>query len=379
MACGCGSLLRTRRKRKIRSAWHNDCSQEPKLLLKEAFMSVTIVSALPKQAPSSAADSAPAAADVDAGAFASLLLGQAQPLIAPVLQEIKPDAEKSEDPATPSDAAALLAVISAALPAPPAPAEASGAKTDAPAIGALGKSASDPTPAAAAELALARGQDLPPTAASANNEPGPTPTRAAADQPAIIAASAEILPQTKAELAPAAPADSVASAASAAAALAAAGAKAPAVQRESATSVATPIRDHAWAGDFAQKVVWLATSDRQAAQLTLNPAQMGPIEISMSVNKGHATASFFSANAEVRDAIETAMPRLREMFANAGISLGQTNVSAESFRQAGNDYARNGGSRLHNDNAILAADSGASLSGRQLSALRGNSLVDIFA
>jgi flagellar hook-length control protein FliK len=33
----------------------------------------------------------------------------------------------------------------------------------------------------------------------------------------------------------------------------------------------------------------------------------------------------------MRDAIETAMPRLREMMADSGISLGQTAVSASRF------------------------------------------------
>ena len=60
----------------------------------------------------------------------------------------------------------------------------------------------------------------------------------------------------------------------------------------------------------------------------------------MNIDKGHATAAFVSANAEVRDALESALPRLREMFASAGIALGQTSVSAESFSQQAGDGAK---------------------------------------
>lgn len=144
--------------------------------------------------------------------------------------------------------------------------------------------------------------------------------------------------------------------------------------------VETPVHDHAWAGDFSQKIVWLATSDKQVAQLTLNPPQMGPIEISLTLNKDSASAFFVSQNAEVREAIESALPRLREMLASAGIELGQANVGAESFRQqAGNNETRQGAPRWMGDNAILAGDSGRSLAGQTVIAQHGKSLVDIFA
>ena len=144
--------------------------------------------------------------------------------------------------------------------------------------------------------------------------------------------------------------------------------------------VETPVRDSSWAGDFGQKIVWMAGNDKQVAQLTLNPPQMGPIEISLSVNKDNASAFFASPNAEVREAIESAIPRLREMLAGVGIDLGQANVSAESFRQqAGQDGQKQGTPRFMVDNAILGADSLRNISGQSIMTQRGNGLVDTFA
>lgn len=157
---------------------------------------------------------------------------------------------------------------------------------------------------------------------------------------------------------------------------------APTVQREGGISTAIPtsIQSQNWTEDFGQKIVWLAAGDKHSAQLTLNPPHMGSIEVSLNVDKGNATASFTSANAEVRDSIESALPRLREMFASAGIELGQTNVSAESFRQqAEHGEANRNTSRWASDNAILVGDSVAVLAGGVSATHQGIGLVDTFA
>ena len=150
--------------------------------------------------------------------------------------------------------------------------------------------------------------------------------------------------------------------------------------RETSLSVPTPLRDQNWSQDFSQKIVWLASSQKQSAELTLNPPHMGAIEISLHVDNDKATASFASANASVREAIETALPRLREMLSGVGIELGQANVSAESFRQAfGQENGSNDSNRTRNDTAILAGDSHAVQSAGTIVTRRGIGLVDTFA
>jgi flagellar hook-length control protein FliK len=124
--------------------------------------------------------------------------------------------------------------------------------------------------------------------------------------------------------------------------------------------VPTSVYNRDWNNDFAQKVTWIATHNKQFAELTLNPPNMGNIEISIKLDndKSTATATFFSSNAEVRETIETSLPRLREMLAGAGIQLGQTHVGAESFRQASGNGQHPGQSPSPsgNDMDILALD-----------------------
>ncbi|WP_273703904.1 flagellar hook-length control protein FliK, partial [Candidatus Accumulibacter vicinus] len=142
----------------------------------------------------------------------------------------------------------------------------------------------------------------------------------------------------------------------------------------------TPLRDSSWAGDLGQKLLWFASNEKQLAHLTLHPPQLGSIEITLNLEKDGATAHFVSPNADVRGAIETAVPRLREMFAGTGIALGQVSVGSESFRQQPDGQQESSHRpRPQADNAILGSDSANGLSSKTFVTQRGHGLIDIFA
>ncbi len=88
-----------------------------------------------------------------------------------------------------------------------------------------------------------------------------------------------------------------------------------------------------WGDAFGQKVVWLAGQQKQSAELQLNPPHLGPLEVKISLGQDQLTAAFVSNHAAVREAIESALPRLRDMLAESGIMLGNVTVGAESFAQ----------------------------------------------
>lgn len=149
---------------------------------------------------------------------------------------------------------------------------------------------------------------------------------------------------------------------------------------EAPKELQTPLRDPAWNSEFGQKLLWFAHNDKQQAHLTLNPPQLGSIEITLNLDKESASAYFASANPEVRSALETAAPRLREMFAAAGIDLGQVGVGSESFREPpNNQQQRPGTHRQTADNAILDIDLASSLPTAGVTTRLGNARVDIFA
>ncbi len=132
---------------------------------------------------------------------------------------------------------------------------------------------------------------------------------------------------------------------------------------------------------MGNQVVWMVRHDEQTARITLNPPELGPLQITVNVSGDQATASFASPHADVRQAITDALPRLREMLAGAGIDLGQTNVGAQAQQErSGREPESPANPRFANDKAILhsAGNAAGGASSPPLSQ-RGRGLVDLFA
>ena len=89
----------------------------------------------------------------------------------------------------------------------------------------------------------------------------------------------------------------------------------------------------AWDNQIGQKIVWMVAGKEQSASLTLNPPDMGPMQVVLSVTNDHATVTFSSATPEVRQALEDAMPKLREMMSESGIALGNASVNDGAAQQ----------------------------------------------
>lgn len=117
-------------------------------------------------------------------------------------------------------------------------------------------------------------------------------------------------------------------------------------------TVATPLGSNGWADEFSQKISWMSTQQNQVAELHLNPPDLGPLDVVLKVSDNQATALFTSPHSAVRDAVENALPKLREILADNGITLGSTTISdqpprdrdAERFmNQASGTAAQRGG------------------------------------
>ena len=338
-------------------------------------MSVTIVSTVPAPTQPTAVENDAVSDSAASGEdFASLLLGQ----LAPIVPENLPETTEQKalpDDSAPGDAVSLLAALGLVTQK-----LGSNMDTTQPDIGKVDKTTTDALTKLQTTTSVGQNLKAEGKAEPMRTEPALTGTPSFDDKPAKFAVLLFVAPSADKAIPKIILPDTLPNTISEPAGNAVGNAQHLLITRNVSLPLATPIRDQSWTGDFAQKIVWLATHDKQTAQLTLNPPHIGPIEITLNLDKGNASASFVSANAEVREAIETALPRLREMFASAGIELGQANVSAESFRQQpGSGEGQRSSSQWVADNAILGADSAGSPSARSFYAQHGNGLVDIFA
>lgn len=99
------------------------------------------------------------------------------------------------------------------------------------------------------------------------------------------------------------------------------------------SELALHINQKNWSQLVGQQLVWMAQNHAQQAEIKVNPAHLGPIEVHLSLHQDQANINFFAHEAMVRDVLEKALPTLREMFSNHGLQLNQANISDQSLTQ----------------------------------------------
>jgi flagellar hook-length control protein FliK len=105
------------------------------------------------------------------------------------------------------------------------------------------------------------------------------------------------------------------------------------VQHASTRPLHTPVGSSAWADEVGTRVVMMTESGNHTASLKLSPEHLGPLEINITVRDEKASVWFGAAHADTRAAIETALPRLREMFEAQGLTLADAGVFREPPRE----------------------------------------------
>jgi flagellar hook-length control protein FliK len=98
----------------------------------------------------------------------------------------------------------------------------------------------------------------------------------------------------------------------------------------------------AWDNQVGQKVIWMVGGADQSATLELNPPDLGPVQVVLNVSNDQASVTFSAQQLEVRQALENALPRLREMMSESGIALGETLVNAGAEGRQGQDGQSSG-------------------------------------
>ncbi|QTO43257.1 flagellar hook-length control protein FliK [Burkholderia latens] len=192
--------------------------------------------------------------------------------------------------------------------------------------------AAPPTPKAGAfDRTLADAKDALATQQSPTQAAAQAPQAGASGQPAAQHAFAA----AEEAASPAADASVSAAATAAAAAAAQANLQASTAAGSIAAANAHVLTPHVgtadWTDALSQKVVFLSNAHQQSAELTLNPPDLGPLQVVLRVADNHAHALFVSQHAQVRDAVEAALPKLREAMEAGGLGLGSATVSDGGF------------------------------------------------
>jgi flagellar hook-length control protein FliK len=167
------------------------------------------------------------------------------------------------------------------------------------------------------------------------------PVAATAGTAARLASNAQVVPDLAgvsasdgrghvgaANLSAGIPIDASAGAAQAAAGTAASASIAP----SPALNVTARVDSPAFGQAVADRVSLMVDSNLTSAKLQVNPPALGPVEVRIALQAGHAQVWLMSHSAVTRDALESSSPKLKEMLGQQGFSQVSVDISQRSFQ-----------------------------------------------
>ena len=145
-----------------------------------------------------------------------------------------------------------------------------------------------------------------------------------------------------------------------------------------------PMQQNGWSEAVVDRVMWMSSQNLKSAEIQLDPQDLGRLDVKISLNQDQTQIAFASPHAAVREALEGQMNRLRDMFTQQGLNLGDVNVSDQSLARGwqgqGSEGQGRGGSSSRGgagdseDEAVIGS---VEVSSTPLRAGRG--LVDYYA
>ena len=144
-----------------------------------------------------------------------------------------------------------------------------------------------------------------------------------------------------------------------------------------------PMQQGGWSEPVVDRVMWLSSQNLKSAEIQLDPAELGRLEVRISMNQEQTQVTFASPNANVREALEGQMHRLRELFAQQGMDTLDVNVSDQSLSRGGQGQDGEGRARGSADDGLVdgldEAVVGHSVELNNGSLAEGRGMVDYYA
>lgn len=118
-----------------------------------------------------------------------------------------------------------------------------------------------------------------------------------------------------------------------------------------------PMHQGGWSEAVVDRVMVMSSQNLKSAEIQLDPAELGRLEVRISVNQEQSQVTFASPHAGVREALDSQMHRLRELFAQQGMNQLDVNVSDQSLSRGWQGQEGDGGrGRGGASSELLGAD-----------------------
>jgi flagellar hook-length control protein FliK len=143
-----------------------------------------------------------------------------------------------------------------------------------------------------------------------------------------------------------------------------------------------PMQQGGWSEAVVDRVMVMSSQNLKSAEIQLDPAELGRLEVRISVNQDQSQVTFASPHAAVREALDAQMHRLRELFAQQGMNLLDVNVSDQSLSRGWQGQEGDGKGRSGSSDDLAGGDEELRLGNVELptaTAVSARGLVDYYA
>lgn len=140
-----------------------------------------------------------------------------------------------------------------------------------------------------------------------------------------------------------------------------------------------------WNSQVGDRINWMVNNNMQRVEIRLDPPELGNLDIRLNMAKDNqASIMVHVTNATAKEAIESAIPRLREMFEQQGLNLADVDVSQQNFQQQQSAFQDNDNSNSDQNGLNLNSNSEGDVPDEQILAVTklnssSENLLDIFA
>ncbi len=134
-----------------------------------------------------------------------------------------------------------------------------------------------------------------------------------------------------------------------------------------------------WEQAIGGRLSFMARNGVTTAKLHLKPAEMGPIEVTVKMQEDQASVSFNAQHATTREALEVAIPRLREMFSQSGLNLADADVQSGAEHASENNNGEDRNAAANNTSGYAADSENEEVDGQTEVQVKKLGLVDSYA
>jgi flagellar hook-length control protein FliK len=139
-----------------------------------------------------------------------------------------------------------------------------------------------------------------------------------------------------------------------------------------------PVGQAGWDRAVGERIQWMVGQNIQQAEIKLNPPNLGPMEIKISMQNEQTSVTFVATQAPTREAIEASIPRLRELFGEINLNLANVDVGQQQAGESAHDWRAGSDADGNMSGDSVSHDQTDTAQG-QTRIIGGNGLLDTYA